>query len=70
MLGSSHIAIALAQIQENDNFEMLCSKLPQEEANELRVARAERQADALEHRRKIEIAEAGKSEISVNNYFL
>ena len=63
MLGTVCIAFAtsLAGIKaEQEAFDLKCSLLPKDETDKLRAERKQEMKEKMEHRRKLEIAEAGR----------
>jgi len=70
-LGLIYIAQGLFYIEEDKNFELLCAKFP-EKANEMRkdrTAKKEKDQEIREqHQRDMQVAEAGATKLTVNNY--
>lgn len=60
------------QIKEDKRFELFCSELSPENANAARKDRAAKKERGQEirakHRRDLEIAKAGKTEVIINNF--
>lgn len=46
---------------EQEEFDLKCSLLPKEEADKLREERKQEIKEKIEHRKKLEIAEAGRA---------
>jgi hypothetical protein len=55
------IAAVYQAQEEKKQFDLKCSLLPREEADKLREERKQEIKEKLEHRRKLEIAEAGRA---------
>lgn len=63
--------IALREAEEEKQFNLFCEKHP-EKAEQMRCDRKaekeEQRKIRAQHQRDIEVAEAGKTEVTVNNY--
>ena len=71
-LAAVYIMEALHEAKENEIFEELCSELSPEDANTARKSREAKKQEAQKereaHRKNLQIAEASRPKIVINNY--